>query len=67
MTNGGDVVYSRVSSDFQYPIHGGRPASDMEDRKFRQLFLTMLSQDIARSFYDYAMLEDFGNDARNLD
>jgi hypothetical protein len=67
MAEAGDVVFSRDGSDFQYPVHGGRPASDMQEPAFKKLFISMLAQDIARTFYDYAMVEKFGADAQGLE
>lgn len=67
MSKGGEVAFSRDIPDFQFPQQGGRPVTDMVEAKFQKVFLTMLAQDIARSFHSYDKIENVGSDARLLD
>jgi hypothetical protein len=67
MTKGGKVAWSKDNPDFQFPVQGGRPVTDMVEAKFQKDFLTMLSIEIARSFHSYDKITDVGKDAAFLD
>lgn len=63
ISKGGEAVFRRELPQFQFPVSGGRPTTDISRAQFEKQFLFMLSQKIANYFYDYEMVEDFGRDA----
>lgn len=67
MTKGGKVEWSDQQPDFNYPREGGRPSTEMSEPKFKQMFLRILADDIARNFYDYEKILDVASDARLLE
>ena len=66
MTKGGKVEWSEQQPDFNYPREGGRPSTEMAEPKFKQMFLKILADDIARNFYSYDRILDVASDARLL-
>ncbi len=62
LTKGGEVVYQTQMQNIQYPENGPRPISDNEGA-FRSIFIDILSTRIAKDFYPYDRMIDFGQDA----
>ncbi len=62
MKQGGKVVYETPTRDIVYPETGGRPITDNEG-EFNRMFVSIVAQKIAKDFYAYDKLEDFGLDA----
>jgi hypothetical protein len=67
MKDSAKVVWSKDTPDFQFPVQGGRPVTDMVEAKFQKSFLTIMSQDIARSFHSYDKVIDVSRDAAFVD
>jgi hypothetical protein len=65
MTKGGEVVYDAPLKEIAWPENGARHVTENE-ANFRAIFIHTLSQKIARDFYDYELLDDFGSDAAHL-
>ena len=62
LTQGGKVVYAVPMNPVTYPENGPRPMSDNEDA-FKAIFIDIVSKRIAKDFYAYDKLQDYGNDA----
>jgi hypothetical protein len=62
MAKGGEVVYEAPTNEISFPEHGARHVTENES-KFTIAFIHILAQKIAKDFYSYDKLEDFGNDA----
>lgn len=58
----GDVQYRKSIEEFTYPISAGQSTSETTEKRFRRLYLGMLSKQVARSFHSWDMTEDFAND-----
>jgi len=65
MTKGGAVVYETPITEIAWPENGARHVTENE-ANFRAIFIHTLAQKIAHDFYDYELMEDFGNDAKHL-
>jgi hypothetical protein len=65
MTRGGEVVYEAPPREIAWPENGARHVTENETN-FRTIFIHTLAQKIARDFYEYELLEDFGMDAAHL-
>lgn len=65
MTRGGDVVYESPAKEISWPENGARHVTENESN-FRAIFLHTLAQKIARDFYSYELIEDYGLDAAHL-
>jgi hypothetical protein len=63
MTQGGKVVYSTPITPVIYPETGPRPIGESEEN-FKIMFIDIVARQIAKDFYSYDRLEDFGNDAK---
>lgn len=63
MEEGGEAVFRRSESDYQFPVNGGQHVSETSEEQFQRLFLAVLSKSIAKHFYAYEFKEDFANDA----
>jgi hypothetical protein len=63
MSQNGQVVFRKTVPDFTFPRNGARHSTEMSETRFRQLFITVLSQHIAKYFYEYRLEDDFANDA----
>lgn len=62
MGKGGQVVYETPASEISFPEHGARHVTENESN-FRVIFIHTLAQRIAKDFYAYDKLDDFGGDA----
>jgi hypothetical protein len=62
LTQGGKLVYSVQTTPVLYPEMGPRPISESEDA-FKFLFIQIVAKQIAKDFYTYDRLEDFGKDS----
>lgn len=65
MQRGGEVVYESPSHEIAWPENGARHVTENE-ANFRTAFIHTLSHRIARDFYPYDKVEDFGADAAFL-
>jgi hypothetical protein len=65
MQRGGEVVYESPSHEISWPENGARHVTENE-ANFRTAFIHTLSHRIARDFYPYDKVEDFGADAAFL-
>lgn len=63
MTQGGRIVYENSMPEMSFPKNGGRPVTDTTESQFRQTFMGILVEDVARQFYAYERREDFGRDS----
>jgi hypothetical protein len=66
MEKGGKQVWQKSVPEFAFPAHGGRPATDMVETKFKQDFLKLVAQDIARCFHSYDKIEALATDAQGF-
>jgi hypothetical protein len=60
----GTVLYTRSIDEFQYPTLAGQDATGTTESRFRRLYLTMLAQEISRSFHRYDMTDRFAIDSK---
>jgi hypothetical protein len=65
MQRGGEVVYESPSHEVSWPESGARHVTENE-ANFRTVFIHTLSQRIARDFFAYDKVEDYGADAAYL-
>jgi hypothetical protein len=65
MQRGGEVVYECPSREIAWPENGARHVTENE-ANFRTAYIHTLSQRIARDFFPYEKIEDFGADAAFL-
>ena len=63
MAQDGRVVFRKTVPDFTFPRNGARHTTEMSETRFRQLFVTVLAQQIAKYFYEYRLEDDFAQDA----
>ncbi|MFM8285004.1 MAG: hypothetical protein ACKOCW_15770 [Planctomycetaceae bacterium] len=56
------LVFEKRLDDFAFPRDGAIPATDRPESQFRGMFLQLLAQRIARSFYAYDSREHFADD-----
>ncbi|MCH5377778.1 MAG: hypothetical protein JJ992_27795 [Planctomycetes bacterium] len=66
MNDGGKVAFRKNLPEFTFPQNGARHSTEMSEAQFRQLFVAVLAQDIAKYFYEYRFEDDFATDARGL-
>jgi len=59
----GKVEYSRRLDDYTYPKLAGQDITETTESRFRKLYLTKLSQEIARSFHPYDLTDRFASDS----
>lgn len=64
MTSGGKIVFSKSPPTHKFPAHGGRFRDTTSAQTFERQYLTTLAEQIARSFYAYPYVDDFGEQAR---
>ena len=62
MEAGGKEVFRRRLDELAFPTNGGYPTTDTTESKFRRTFLKFLADNVAKFFYEYEMMEDFGRD-----
>ncbi len=66
MNDEGTVVFRKTIPDFTFPRNSARHATEMSEARFREMFVMILSQQIAKHFYEYRIEEDFAHDAVGL-
>jgi hypothetical protein len=66
MNDDGKVAFRKTLPEFTFPRNGARHSTEMSENQFRQLFVTFLSEQVAKYFYDYHFEDDFATDVRNL-
>jgi hypothetical protein len=66
MKDEGRVAFRKTLPEFTFPQSGARHSTEMSESQFRQLFVMVLAQQVAKYFYDYRFEDDFANDARSL-
>jgi hypothetical protein len=59
----GEVVFQKRIDKYEFPANGAIPTSDRSESEFRTMFLTMLGQRIARSFYAYESRDVFAEES----
>ncbi len=64
--DGGKVAFRKTLPEFTFPRNGARHTTEMSENQFRQLFVTVLANQVAKYFYDYRFEDDFANDVRSL-
>lgn len=60
----GKVEYTRQLEDYTYPKLAGQDITETTEPRFRKLYLSMVSQEIARSFHPYDLTERFATDSK---
>jgi hypothetical protein len=63
---GGEPVYEKSLPQTLFPPTGGIAASEKPEAQFRRQFLFMLSEQLARHFYDHDPTSDFAADSTSL-
>ena len=63
MEDGGTVVFRRSIPEFSFPKNSARHITEMSEARFRGLFVTVLSQHVAKYFCAYNLEEEFARDA----
>jgi hypothetical protein len=66
MEQEGTVVFRRTVEDFAFPQNSARHATEMSEASFRRLFVTVLSQHVAKYFCAYHLEDEFARDALML-
>jgi hypothetical protein len=66
MTQGGTKVFVSHLDDFTFPNRGAQPVTDISEARFKRAFVTVLAQNIGRSFYEYDIQENVAPDAASL-
>jgi hypothetical protein len=62
MSDNGNVVFRDGPKEYVFPESGGHHAVENESN-FKRIYLTMLAQNIAKNFYAYDKIDDFGQEA----
>jgi len=62
MLDGGKEAFRQELPEFRFPATGPHPVGDTSEVQFRRAFLRVLAQHVAKYFYAYDVLEDFGRD-----
>jgi hypothetical protein len=60
----GNVEYTRSLDEFTYPNVAGQYTSETTESKFRKLYLSMLAEEISRSFHPYDLTDRIAADSR---
>ncbi len=58
-----NIVFEKNLPETKYPPNTGVPTSDMQENEFRQEFIKVLADQIARNFYAHDANADFAQDA----
>ncbi len=66
MEDKGTVIFRRAIPDFTFPKNSARHTTEMSEARFRSLFVTNLSQHVAKYFCPYNLEEEFARDAMML-
>jgi hypothetical protein len=64
--SGSNVVFEKSLPETKYPPNTGVPTSDKQEYEFRQEFIRVLADQIARHFYAHDSNADFAQDATSL-
>jgi hypothetical protein len=59
----GDVEYTRRLEDYTFPKIAGQDITETTEARFRKLYLSMLAQEIGRSFHPYDAADRFAADS----
>ena len=59
----GKVEYRRQLDDYTFPKFAGQDITETTESRFRKLYLSMLSKEIARSFHPYDMSDRYASDS----
>lgn len=59
----GEVEYRRQLDDFTFPKFAGQDITETTESRFRKLYLSMLSKEIARSFHPYDLSDRYATDS----
>ena len=59
----GEVEFTRRLDDYTYPKLAGQDITETTESRFRKLYLSMLSKEIARSFHRYDLTEQYAADS----
>jgi hypothetical protein len=62
LTQKGRIVYQSSLPAIHYPVTGGRYTADTSEEEFRREFIDVVGYRIARHFFDYDSIEDYGRD-----
>jgi hypothetical protein len=62
MHDGGREAFSKTLSDITYPVNGFYSATDTSEAAFRRVFLSVVARQVARHFFEYDALDEFGPD-----
>jgi hypothetical protein len=65
MKKGGELVYEKAPTEHAWPENGARHVTENE-ANFRNIFIGMLAERIARDFYPFELAQTFSPDARHL-
>jgi hypothetical protein len=60
------VEWRKSPPQFEYPRIGSTPAADLTEVEFRNQFVNILSEQIARFFYPHDRHDDYGGDALSI-
>jgi hypothetical protein len=66
MTRDGREVYQQSLPDVVYPVNGYYHTTETPEGKFRRAFLRVVARQIARHFFDYDALNEFGPDPASI-
>jgi hypothetical protein len=66
MAEKGKAVFRDEPLNFEFPRDGVKTSTETTEARFQTVVIRMLSESIAKNFYAYEKVEDFGNDARFL-
>ncbi len=59
----GEVEYRRRLDDYAFPKLAGQDITETTESRFRKLYLSMLSKEIARSFHPYDLSDRYATDS----
>lgn len=60
----GNVAYTKTLDEYTFPVTTGQHTSETTEAKFRKLYLSMLANEIGRSFHPYDMNERIALDSK---
>ncbi len=58
----GDELFRREVEEYTFPRTAGQHVTETNENRFQKLYLTMLSQEIARTFHPYDFSDTFAQD-----
>jgi hypothetical protein len=61
-----NIVFEKSLPETKYPPNTGVPTSDKQEAEFRQEFIKVLADQIARHFYEHDSHSDFAQDAMSM-